>query len=162
MNDDLKDILSNSNKDIDNQQLMDYLSNQLSKAARHEVEKSMAGDAFMNDAVEGLQKIDSKKNLQAYVEQLNSDLQKQVAKNKKQKNKRRLKNSPYTYLAVIIILILMVLSFVLLKKHLDTKKQKNSITNSRIFTNTKKIKLGIILPKNSLLHCLVQNNAIGY
>ena len=41
MNNDLKDILSNSNKDIDNQQLMDYLSNQLSKADSHEIEKNM-------------------------------------------------------------------------------------------------------------------------
>ena len=42
MNNDLKDILSNSNKDIDNQQLLAYLSHQLSKSNTHEVEKSMA------------------------------------------------------------------------------------------------------------------------
>ena len=63
MNNDLKDILSNSNKDIDNQQLLAYLSDQLSKSNMHEVEKTMAEDAFMNDAIEGLQQIDSKKNI---------------------------------------------------------------------------------------------------
>ena len=61
MRNDLKDILSNSNKDIDNQQLMDYLSNQLSSADTHEVEESMTDDEFMNDAVEGLQQIANKK-----------------------------------------------------------------------------------------------------
>lgn len=135
MSDNLKDILSNSNKDIDNQQLMDYLSNQLSKAASHEVEKDMAADEFVNDAVEGLQNIDSKKNLQAYVEQLNSDLQKQLAINKKQKNKRRWKDSPITYIAVVIILSLLLICFVLLKKYLDTKKEKTAVISNQVIIN---------------------------
>lgn len=123
MNNDLKDILANSNKDIDNQQLMDYLSNQLSKADTHAVEQSMADDEFMNDAVEGLQEIDNKKDMQAYVEQLNSDLLKQIAKNKTRKEKRRLKDQPYTYVAIIIVLILLVLSFIVLKKYTEKNAQ---------------------------------------
>jgi len=91
MNDDLKDILANSNKDIDNQQLMNYLTNELSKADTHDLEKEMVEDDFLNDAVEGLQKIESKKNMEAYVEQLNTSLQKQTEKNKKRKEKRRLR-----------------------------------------------------------------------
>ena len=59
MNNDLKDILSNSNKDIDNQLLLAYLSDELSKSNTHEVEKTMADDPFMNDAIEGLQQIDN-------------------------------------------------------------------------------------------------------
>ena len=115
MNNDLKDILANSNKDIDNQQLMDYLSSQLSKADAHAIEKDMAEDEFMNDAVEGLQAIDSKKDMQAYVEQLNNDLQKQIAKNKTRKEKRKLKDEPSTYFAILLILILLVICFVGLK-----------------------------------------------
>jgi len=61
MNNDLLNILSNSNKDIDNQQLMDYLSGHLSPEQLHEVERSMADSEFMNDAVEGLQNIPNKK-----------------------------------------------------------------------------------------------------
>ena len=121
MNNDLKDILSNSNKDIDNQHLMDYLSNQLSKEESHAIEKKMAEDEFMNDAVEGLQKIEKKKEMQAYVDQLNSDLVKQITKNKVRKDKRKLKEQPYTFVTIIIILILVIISFIVLKKHLDTK-----------------------------------------
>ncbi len=128
MNNNLKNILSNSNKDIDNQQLMDYLSNQLSKAHSHEIEKNMADDEFMNDAVEGLQKIESKKDMQAYVEQLNNDLHKQIAKHKSRIEKRRLKDQPYTYVAIIIILILLIISFVVLKKHLDAMQSNPSVT----------------------------------
>ena len=126
MSNDLKDILSNSNKDIDNQQLMDYLSNQLSKADSHAIEKGMADDEFMNDAVEGLQKMEHTKDMQAYVEQLNNDLQKQIAKNKNRKDKRTLKEQPYTYVTIIIILILVVISFIVLKKHLDARDSNRS------------------------------------
>jgi hypothetical protein len=132
MSGDLKDILSNSNKDIDNQQLMDYLSNELSKAGSHEVEKSMAEDEFMNDAVEGLQQIGGKKNMQEYVEQLNRGLQKQIAKNKKLKNKRRWKDSPYTYIAIVLILALMVLCYVFLRARLHAADPaKKTITEMK-------------------------------
>jgi len=129
MNNDLKDILSNSNKDIDNQQLMDYLSNRLSKSESHEVEKNMAEDEFMNDAVEGLQTIENKKDMQAYVEQLNSDLKKQIAKNKKRKDKLRLKDNVNTYITIILILILLIISFIVLKKRLDSKRAHPSVTH---------------------------------
>lgn len=129
MNNNLKDILSNSNKDIDNQLLMDYLSNQLSKEESHDIEKKMADDEFMNDAVEGLQNIEKKKDMQAYVDQLNSDLMKQIAKNKVRKDKRKLKEQPYTLITIIVILILAIISFIVLKKHLDAKRTLPSQNN---------------------------------
>ena len=52
---DLLNILSNSNKDIDNQKLMDYLAGKLSAQEKHDFEKQMAESAMVNDAVEGLQ-----------------------------------------------------------------------------------------------------------
>lgn len=126
MNNDLKDILSNSNKDIDNQKLMDYLTNELSRTASHEVEENMSDDEFLNDAVEGLQEIKSTRNLEEYVEQLNFDLQKQTAKNKKRKEKRRFKDQPYTYLIIAILLILTIICFVVIKKQLDAKRVENA------------------------------------
>ena len=115
MDNDLKDILSNSNKDIDNQQLMDYLSNQLSKTEAHAVEKNMAEDEFTNDAVEGLQKIESKIQIEDYVAQLNIELIKKIAKNKEKKVKRKFKDQPITYFAIVIILLLLLISFIVLK-----------------------------------------------
>ena len=38
MNNDLLNILSNSNKDIDNQKLMDYVAGKLTEQEKHEVE----------------------------------------------------------------------------------------------------------------------------
>ncbi|MEJ7673526.1 MAG: hypothetical protein WKF59_12665 [Chitinophagaceae bacterium] len=84
MDDKLIDILSNSNKDIDNQKLMNYLSGKLSAEEKHEVEKQMADSDFMNDAVEGLDEVKNKKELAFFVEQLNSELHKQLEKKKKE------------------------------------------------------------------------------
>ena len=42
MSSDLLNILSNSNKDIDNQKLMDYISGKLSGKEKHEVEQWMS------------------------------------------------------------------------------------------------------------------------
>jgi hypothetical protein len=119
MNDDLKDILSNSNKDIDNQLLIDYLSKQLNKTEQHEVEKAMTDDSFVNDAVEGLQNFKEKKDIQSYVTALHDDLQKQLAKKKKRKDGRKWKEQPWIYLAIVLILILLIICFIIVKKHLD-------------------------------------------
>lgn len=116
MPDELKDILNNSNKDIDNQKLMDYLSKKLSAQESHELEKMMAGDDFMNDAVEGLEQMGNTKKLGASVEELNQQLQKQIAKKKTRREKRKLKDQPWTYVAIILLLILATVCYLVIKK----------------------------------------------
>jgi anti-sigma factor RsiW len=116
MNKDLLNILANSNKDIDNQELMDYLSGDLSGDNLHEVERSMADNAFLNDAVEGLQSIGSKKNVQKYVDELNANLQKSIAKKKQRRLKRRLRETPWAYLSILLVIILCVIAYLVIRK----------------------------------------------
>jgi hypothetical protein len=111
MNKDLLNILANSNKDIDNQQLMDYLSGNLSGEPLHDVERSMADNAFLNDAVEGLQELGNRKNLQAYVDELNANLQRSIAKKKQRRLKRRLKDDPWTYLTIGMVIALCIVAY---------------------------------------------------
>lgn len=118
MNDDLLNILSNSNKDIDNQRLMDYLSGKLSENERHEVEKTMAGNDFMNDAIEGLQEFDKKKDIGTYVEQLHASLQRKLKKKRQRREKRRLKEYPFIYIAILVILAICILWYFILRTHL--------------------------------------------
>ena len=120
MSDDLKDILSNLNKDIEQDKLLDYLNKQLSAADSHELEKQMADDEFMNDAVEGLEQFKNKKDLSLLVDQLNSDLKKQTEKKKRKKEKRKLKDQPWLYITIVILLLLIIISFVIIKKHLES------------------------------------------
>jgi hypothetical protein len=111
MNKDLLNILSNSNKDIDNQQLMDYLSGNLSGEPLHDLERSMADNAFLNDAVEGLQQMSNRKDLQAYVNELNASLQRSMAKKKQRRLKRRLKDDPWAYLTIGLVISLCLVAY---------------------------------------------------
>ncbi|MBK7434683.1 MAG: hypothetical protein IPI66_12840 [Chitinophagaceae bacterium] len=116
MSKELKDILSNLNKEIEQDKLLDYLNKKLSAGEAHELEKQMADDEFMNDAVEGLGEVKNKKDLSAYVDQLNRDLQKQLDKKKKRREKRRIKEQPWVYFTIVLLLLLIVISYILIKK----------------------------------------------
>ena len=127
MNNELINILSHSNKDIDNQKLMDYLSDKLSGEEKHEIEKSMIDSEMLNDAVEGLQQFENKKTLSSYTDQLNADLYKYLQKKNIRKQKRKLKDLPLFYVAIIIILLLIIISFFIIKKQLDSEKHQAKI-----------------------------------
>ena len=116
MNKDLLNILANSNKDIDNQQLMDYLSGKLSAEELHEIEQSMADSEFLNDAVEGLQQISNKKNMQAYVDELNASMQKTLEKKKRRRLKRRLKEEPWGVIAIVLVITLCILAYIIIRQ----------------------------------------------
>jgi anti-sigma factor RsiW len=118
MSNDLLDILSNSNDKINNQKLIDYLNDELSAKEKHEVEKWMSDNDMVNDAVEGLQHVKNKKNLQAYVEQLNKNLQNQLEQKKQQQQKRKLREYPWIYFAIVLILLLCIVAYVIIRKSL--------------------------------------------
>ena len=117
MNKDLLNILSNSSKDIDNQQLMDYLAGKLSGAEQHAVELLLAENDFMNDAVEGLEKVRDKKDINVFVEQLNHDLQKKLLQKKKKKQKRKLLQQRWVYAAIILILAIVIAAWLMIVKY---------------------------------------------
>jgi hypothetical protein len=118
MNEDLLNILSNSNKDIDNQQLMDYLSGKLSDKERHALEQQMVDSDLLNDAMEGLEKFGDKKDVQGYVEQLNAALQKNLAKKRQRREKRRWKDSLWGYVAVLLIIALCVITYHIIRVYM--------------------------------------------
>ena len=123
MSEDLKDILSNLNKDIEQEKLLDYLNKKLSAPEAHEVEKQMADDEFMNDAIEGLEKFNNKQDVSLFVDQLNRDLKKQLDKKRMRKEKRKLKDQPWIYFAITILLVLLIVCYVLVKKYIDTRNK---------------------------------------
>lgn len=116
MNKDLLNILSNSNKDIDNQKLMDYLAGKLSETEKNEVERWMADNEFAEEAMEGLEQFSSKKDLSGYVDQLNKELNQYIKKKKHRRERRKLQEQPWTYLAIFLVLVLAVLAYIVIKK----------------------------------------------
>lgn len=116
MSDDLLNILSNSNKDIDNQKLMDYLAGKLSDAEKHAFEEEMIDSDFMNDAVEGLDSFEKKTDIELYAQQLNRKLKEKLEKKKLKRSRRKIQDLPWFFYAIILILILAIISFVILRK----------------------------------------------
>ncbi len=111
MSEDLLNILSDSNKDIDNQKLMDYISGKLSEEAKHEVEQWMIDNPFFDEAVEGLEQAGDAKKVQSSVDHINKQLLKYLQQRKKRKEKRQIMFNGWAYVAVVIILLLAVLVY---------------------------------------------------
>ena len=75
--------------ELNEEQLLNYLQGNTSEYEAHLIEKQMADDAFVNDAIEGLQAFKSTKNLNEYVGQLNKKLQQQLEAKKQKKEAGR-------------------------------------------------------------------------
>jgi hypothetical protein len=118
MSDDLKDILSNLNPDIDQETLLRYLQGTLSAEKQHEVEKKIMDHEFEADAVEGLEQFQDKKKIQDMVLQLNRDLKKKTEKKNKYKNARKAALDPWVILAIILVLVLVVISYFIIRRYL--------------------------------------------
>lgn len=116
MNENLKDILSNLNPDVDQEMLMQYLKGKLSAQEQHELEKLMMGDDFDSDALEGLQEFQNKKNITDLVGQLNADLKKRTEKKKKFRENLKLNLDSNLIIVITIILLLIILSYFILYK----------------------------------------------
>jgi len=106
---DLTNILQNDDE-LNEAQLRKYLSGEASADELHAVEKTMADDAFVNDAVEGLQAFSSEAKLDDYVSQLNKKLHQHLEVPKERKEKRKIKDLSWVILAVIIILLLCIVA----------------------------------------------------
>ena len=115
MNNDLKNILSNLNNDIEQEKLLEYLNKELNAKEQHEVEAQLNNDPFMNDAMEGLATIDKKTDIAVLVNELNRELAAKLSK-KKERRKRPIGQAPWLYYAIIIILLLAVLGYIVIKK----------------------------------------------
>lgn len=111
MSENLKDILSHLSSEIDQETLLLYLQDKLSSEKRHEVEKKLLENQFADEAAEGLQQFQNKEKLRSLVEQLNHELKARLKKKRRKKEKIHLKEQPWLYVALIIIIVLIVISY---------------------------------------------------
>lgn len=118
MNNDLLNILSESSKDIDNQKLMNYLSDKLSGEEKHEFEKTLVDSDLASDAIDGLKQFKNKRDPVAFAEELNRNLQKQLEKKKQNKERRRFKEMPWLYFSIALIFIILLVAFFVIIKFL--------------------------------------------
>lgn len=111
-----KDILSNLSTEVDQETLLLYLQGKLSEEKKHEVEKRLLQNEFDGDAMEGLQEIKDKQQIQYMVEMLNRNLKKKTEKKKKLREKMRIKDQPWLLISIIILLLLIVLSYIVIRR----------------------------------------------
>jgi hypothetical protein len=121
MSENLKDILSNLSPEIDQETLLLYLQNKLSAERKHEVEKKLLENEFAGDAEEGLQGIKDKQRITYMVEMLNRDLKKKLAKKKQRQEKMRIKDQPWLYMSVIILILLIVIAYIVVRLYSSSK-----------------------------------------
>jgi hypothetical protein len=76
----------------------------------------MNDDEFMSDAMDGLNELKNKENISFTLDQLNTGLKKQLQKRKEKKIKRKLPSQTWVYYSIIILLILIILSWVIIRK----------------------------------------------
>jgi len=129
---DLKDIL-NDDDDLRDEELLKYMQGDLSRDDQHKVERQMADSDFVNDAMEGLQNIRNKRSIEQYVEELNRNLQKQVAVKKQRKEKRKLKDQPWIIIAVVVVITLCIIGYAVIRYH--QSKQAPAATPTQKISN---------------------------
>ena len=116
MHNDLLDILSRKVQPITNEQLVNYLTGNLTDTERHEMEATMLNSGVDAEALEGLEMVGNKEKIQQY----ELEIQKALRDKLKQKpNKRkRVKQLQFSQLLILtgallafIILIWIVIRF---------------------------------------------------
>ncbi|MBL7748692.1 MAG: hypothetical protein JNM19_14745 [Chitinophagaceae bacterium] len=118
MSDNYKDILSHLSTEMDQETLLLYLQGKLSPEKKHEVEKQLLKDEFDEEAVEGLEEFKDKEQLQYMVEMLNRDLKKKTEKKKKRREKMNIKDQPWIYVSILILILLIAISYMVIRKML--------------------------------------------
>ena len=116
-----KDIFSHLSTDIDQETLLLYLQDKLSTEMKHEVEKKLLESDFTDDAVEGLKEIKDKKQITYMIEMLNRDLKKKLEKKKQRREKMRIKDQPWLYISILIVILLIIVSYIVIHKYLQAK-----------------------------------------
>ena len=118
MKENIKNILTNLSTDIDQEILLQYLQDKLSEEKKHEVEKQLLENEFASDAIEGLQQMKNKKDINIIIDQLNRDLKLKTAKKNLRRERLKLKDQPWLYISLIIFLLLIIISYIVIRQML--------------------------------------------
>lgn len=111
--DELNNILSDDHGKLPEDKLMAYLEGKLSAAEQHEVEAWLAEEGMESDALEGLQQLAPTEARQTTA-RLNNELRKMI-NGKKQRRKKQIRHTPWSWVAIIIVLLLVILAYVVLR-----------------------------------------------
>lgn len=104
----------NADDELNEEQLLNYVKGKLTEEEANAFEKKMAKSSFLNDGVEGLQEFSSSEKINAYVQQVNTNLHQRL-NDKKSKNKRGFKGLSWEIIAVIAVILLCILGYAIVE-----------------------------------------------
>lgn len=107
-----KDIWSNNKGRLPEDKLMAYLEGKLSPEEQHKVERWLAEEGMESDALEGLKDIEPEET-KRIAHQLNHNLRTQMAG--KKRRTRPIADNQWSWLAILIILILAVACYMVIR-----------------------------------------------
>ena len=106
---DWKNILSESEEQLTDEELLKYLENDIAEEEKYSIEEKINNSPFEADALQGLQQLQNK-DLQKHVKQLNQKLQ-QITGRRQKKEKKRIKMWQWIILAVILLLFICLVGY---------------------------------------------------
>ena len=115
---DINNILSQDpgnggKKHLAEDKLIAYLEGKLSPSEQHEVELWLAEEGMESDALERLRKLKPEETSHS-VNKLNQDLRKTIQGRRRER--RKLKTDQFTWVAIAIILLLVVVAYIVVRK----------------------------------------------
>lgn len=116
MNKNLNDILATSSTPLDPDKLIAYLNKELSPQEAQAIEEKLAADEFTQTALEGLETVANKKQLNTLRTQLNRELKKKIEKRNRSRKKIKLNQPPIVLSAILLLLLLIVLIFLVIAR----------------------------------------------
>lgn len=119
------DILKHTNC-LTQQQMQDYLKNNLNRAEVRKVELHLASCDFCTEAMDGLSDMNSEKQLSATMKQMRKHLHYQVNQSAVQKSKRK---NPFLWIiiSIIIVLIILLLAFFVVDRSIKDNQDNATI-----------------------------------
>jgi t-SNARE complex subunit (syntaxin) len=111
-----RNILSNY-KEPDEDLLIRYLQGNLLDEERFEVEATMIDSGFVNDAVEGLNLLQNKKNIEQSIQALNRELEKHIETKRRKKRKNKILPIEWIIIYVVIVIFLCLIGFAIIHIH---------------------------------------------
>jgi len=116
----LKNILNQGPQPTEDA-LKRYLKGTSSEEERFTIENQMADEAFMNDAIEGLQEFKDQNHVQDYVNKINKELNKHTFKKKRRKLNNLIEDKNWTLVTVVLIIILCILGYFVINLTMQQK-----------------------------------------
>ena len=104
----------NADDELNEDELMNYVKGKSTGEDANAIERKMADSSFINDGVEGLQQFSSTEKINAYVQQLNENLHRNLS-DKKRKKKRKIIGLSWELIVVIVVILLCLLGYVIIE-----------------------------------------------